>query len=69
MPTRPEVRRAGRRWVEGSPDSSTSVLLPIRRGLRAAHVRDLVVCPGEAAAAVTEPLQGATGEITERAEA
>jgi hypothetical protein len=69
MPTRPEVRRAGRGSVEGSPDANTAVLRPIRRGLRAAHVRDLVVCPGEAAAAVAEPPQGATGEITERAEA
>ena len=69
MPTRPEVRRAGRGSVDGSPDANTAVLRPVRRGLRAAHVRDLVVCPGEAAAAVAGPPQGATGEITERAEA
>jgi hypothetical protein len=66
MPTRPEVRRGSRRRVDGN--SSATASAPVDRGLRAAHVHDLVVRSGEAVA-VAEPLQGAAGEITERSEA
>jgi hypothetical protein len=67
MPTGPEVRRDGRRRVVGTVSATTSV--PVYRGLRAAHVHDLVVRPGEAAAVVATPLQGAAGGITEPSEA
>jgi hypothetical protein len=63
---RSDVRRDGRRGVEGSLRTTSA---PYDRGLRAAHAHDLAVCPGEIAAAVTEPLHGAAGETTERSEA
>jgi hypothetical protein len=67
MPSRSQVRRDGRHRVAGTPSESHSV--PVDSGLRAAHVHDLAVRPGEAAAAVAKPLQGAAGEITEPSEA
>jgi hypothetical protein len=63
---RSDVRREGRRGVEGRLHTTSA---PDDRGLRAAHAHDLVVCPGEIAAAVTELLPGAAGETTERSEA
>jgi hypothetical protein len=64
MSTGPELRRDGRRRIV-----RTSSGIPPVRGLRAAHVHDLAVRPGEAAAAAVEPQQDAVGGITESSEA
>jgi hypothetical protein len=65
MSTGPELRRDGRRRGHGTPSATTPV--PVAGGLRAANAHDLVVRPGEAAAAT--PLQGAAGWISEPSEA